>query len=69
MVLQITPGERIALQLLAEGSVTTRIAARLGMSERDVEAQLVTLFARIGARNRNEAVAVASRRGLLTALD
>ena len=27
MVLQITPGERVALQLLAEGSATTSIAA------------------------------------------
>ena len=69
MVLQITPGEKVALQLLAEGSATTSIAARLGMSERDVEAQLVTLFARMGASDRREAIAVASRRGLLTALD
>jgi two-component system, NarL family, nitrate/nitrite response regulator NarL len=65
VVLQITPHEREALQLLANGAGAPGIADRLGVSEHEVEAHLVRLFARMGAATRTEAVAVASRRGLL----
>jgi len=65
VVLQITPHERVALQLLADGTGTRGIADRLGVSEPEVEAHLSGLFARMGAASRTEAVAAASRRGLL----
>ena len=38
MVLQITPRERVALQLLADGKATHEIAGSLAVGERDVEA-------------------------------
>ena len=66
MMLRITPGERSALQLLAEGKATGELARRLSISEGEVEAQLTSLFARMGATTRKEAVAAAIRRGLLS---
>ena len=66
MVLQITPWERATLELLADGKATDEIAGRVGISEREVEAHLNALFARMGATSRTEAVAAAFRRGLLT---
>jgi len=65
-VLQITPWERAALQLLAEGTAITALADRFRTSEADLEARLTTLFARMGVDGRSEAVAVALRRGLVT---
>jgi DNA-binding CsgD family transcriptional regulator len=65
VVLHITPHERAALQLLANGSGAGRIADRLGVSEPEVEGHLNRLFARMGAASRTEAVAAAWRRGLI----
>lgn len=65
-MLHITPRERVALQLLADGKATNEIADRIGISETDVQAHLNTLFARMGAASRTEAIAAAVRRGLLT---
>jgi DNA-binding NarL/FixJ family response regulator len=64
-VLRITPWERWALQLLADGKATHEVAGSLGISETEVEVHLATLFARMGAANRSEAIAAALRRGLL----
>ena len=66
VVLQITPWERVALQLLANGETTDDIAARFDMSDVEVEVHLSKLFARMGVRNRIEASAAAFRRGLVT---
>ena len=65
-MLQITPWERLALQQLAEGTATRALADHFGTSEGDLEVRLTTLFARMGVSGRAEAVAAASRRGLLT---
>ena len=65
-MLQITPWERAALQLLAEGTTIGALADRFRTSEADLEARLTTLFARMGVDGRSEAVAVALRRGLVT---
>ena len=64
-MLQITPWERAALQLLADETAIGASAAQLGTSETDLEARLTVLFARMGARNRSEAIVAAVRRGLL----
>ena len=64
-MLQITPLDRVALQLLASGIATHELAGQLGVSAREIEAHLNTLFARMGAASRTEAVAAAFRRGLL----
>jgi LuxR family transcriptional regulator, quorum-sensing system regulator BjaR1 len=66
LILQITPWERAALQLLANGNATHEMAGRLGLSECEVESHLTTLFERMGAASRIEAVAAAVRRGLLS---
>ena len=65
-MLHITPWERRALQLLANGTTTNELASDLGIRDCDVEAHLTTLFARMGAANQSEAIVAAGRRGLLT---
>jgi DNA-binding NarL/FixJ family response regulator len=64
-VLQITPSERCALQLVAQGAATNQIGAMLGLVPADIDPFLAVLFARLGATSRSEAIGVASRRGLL----
>jgi DNA-binding CsgD family transcriptional regulator len=64
-VLYITPSERGALQLLARDQGPGDIAQCLCVSPAEVGRHLQTLFARIGASNRIEAIAIARRRGLL----
>ena len=57
--LLITPGERKALQLLANGHTTNDMAAGLGVSTREIETLLTTLFATMGVAGRGDAVAAA----------
>jgi DNA-binding NarL/FixJ family response regulator len=66
LVLHITPQERVALQLLANGKGANEIAGRLGISNDEVDEHLSTLFARMGAASQAEGIAAAFRRGLLT---
>jgi DNA-binding NarL/FixJ family response regulator len=65
-VLHITPSDRVALQLLANGTAAIEIANNLGLPESEIESHLTTLFARLGATSRAEAIAMAFKRGLLT---
>ncbi len=65
-MLSITPWERSALQLLADGRAPHEVALRLSTTEQEVELRLATLFARMGAANQSEAVATAFRRGLVS---
>lgn len=65
LVLEITPAERNALQLLAIGTPADEVARNLGAAESDGESQLTRLFAAMGAANQTEAVAIALKRGLL----
>ncbi len=64
-VLQITPSERYALQLVAQGAPTSQIGAMLGLVPADIGPFLAALFTRLGATSRAEAMSAASRRGLL----
>jgi DNA-binding CsgD family transcriptional regulator len=64
-ILAITPSERAALQLIADGEGLITIARHLGMGESEVDAHLTMLFARMGAAGRSDAVTKAFRRGLL----
>ena len=63
--LQITPRERQALQLLANGYTTRDIAISLGIGAVEIDPLLTRLFGAMGAATRAEAIAVADRRGLL----
>ena len=61
----LTPRERDVLRAVAAGRTTREIAVALTISERTVRYHVGELLARLGARNRAEAVATAQRRGLL----
>jgi DNA-binding NarL/FixJ family response regulator len=61
------PSERQkqVLVLVAEGLASAQIAARLGISERTVKFHLRSIFDKLGADNRAQAVALAIERGWL----
>ena len=62
----LTPREREVLQGLARGLGNKQIAARLGVSERTVKFHVSSLFEKLGAGNRTEAVTIAARAGLVS---
>jgi DNA-binding NarL/FixJ family response regulator len=64
-MIQITPWERLVLELLAAGSTASQISRHFGVSEHEVALRLSRLFTKMGATSEAEAVAAASRRGLL----
>jgi DNA-binding NarL/FixJ family response regulator len=66
VLLTITPLERAALRLLADGRSIRQIAGRLDLAERELETQVNSLFIRMGVASPAEAIAAALRRGLLT---
>jgi DNA-binding CsgD family transcriptional regulator len=68
-MLQITPLERAALQLLADGRAPREIAERLRLSESTVDARLALLYARMGVAGPSDAIATAHRRGLIVVAD
>jgi NarL family two-component system response regulator YdfI len=53
------------LALLARGAANKEIALALGIAERTVKAHVTSLFNKLGASSRAEAVAIALRSGLL----
>jgi DNA-binding NarL/FixJ family response regulator len=53
------------LRLVADGLPTKQIAARLSISERTVKFHVNSIFHKLGADNRAQAVALAAQRGLL----
>jgi len=57
--------ERAVLRLVAEGLPNKQIAQSLAISERTVKFHLTSLFNKLGADNRAQAVALAVQRGLL----
>jgi two-component system nitrate/nitrite response regulator NarL len=57
--------ERYLLQLIASGSSTVEIAARLHLSERTVKRQTAALLRRLRVSSRTEAAALAGSAGLL----
>ena len=67
-MLHITPWERTALELLANGTDEHDMAGRFGIPETEMRVRLSTLFARMGASTPADAVAAALRRGLVGAV-
>lgn len=61
----LTRREIDVLQLLAEGLPNKSIATRLGVSDQTVKFHLASIFAKLGATNRTDAVRLALRRGLI----
>jgi DNA-binding NarL/FixJ family response regulator len=62
----LTLREREVLATLARGLGNKQIAAELGVSERTVKFHVSSLFAKLGAGNRTEAVTIAARAGLVS---
>jgi DNA-binding NarL/FixJ family response regulator len=61
----LTPREVEVLALLAEGFGNKAIAPRLGISEHTVKAHLASIFAKLHATTRAEAVVIGARQGLI----
>lgn len=66
MLLQITPIERAALQLMADGKNHAEIASRLETSTGELTATLLALFSQLGVRTPADAISAGLKRGLLT---
>ena len=62
---KLTRRQREILQLLADGGSTVVAARELGLSEETVKTHTKNILARLGARNRTHAVAIALRQCLI----
>lgn len=61
----LTPRERVVLEHLARGLGNKQIAAQLGIAERTVKFHVSSVFTKLGASNRTEAVTRAAQAGLI----
>ena len=61
----LTPREIEVLRMLAEGLANKQIAARLGISEHTVKFHIASVYAKLGASSRTEAVRLGVRRGVV----
>jgi DNA-binding NarL/FixJ family response regulator len=61
----LTDRERQVLAMLAAGDPNRRIAERLAIAENTVKAHVASIFGKLGATTRTEAVTIALRRGLV----
>jgi DNA-binding NarL/FixJ family response regulator len=61
----LTPREHEVLALLGEGLSNAEVAGRMAISTNTVRNHVQSLLAKLGARSRLEAVAIATREGLL----
>jgi DNA-binding NarL/FixJ family response regulator len=62
---RLTTREIEVLQLLADGLPNKSIASRLGISDQTVKFHVSSIYGKLGAANRTDAVRRAVRRGLL----
>lgn len=62
----LTKREVEIVELLAEGLPNKAIAARLGISDQTVKFHVSSIYGKLGAANRTDAVRRAARRGLIT---
>jgi DNA-binding NarL/FixJ family response regulator len=62
---KLTRRQRQILQLIADGESTTVASRKLGLSEETVKTHTKNILARLGARNRTHAVAIAMREALI----
>jgi DNA-binding NarL/FixJ family response regulator len=61
----LSPREREAMRLVADGATNPQIADRLGVGRETVKTLLARAFAKLGTTRRAEAVSEAHRQGLL----
>ncbi|NWF82150.1 MAG: response regulator transcription factor [Chloroflexi bacterium] len=62
----LTTREGEVLSLLSEGLPNKQIALRLQISEHTVKFHIASIFAKLGAASRTEAVSIGARQGLIT---
>ncbi|SDM97295.1 DNA-binding response regulator, NarL/FixJ family, contains REC and HTH domains [Streptomyces wuyuanensis] len=62
----LTPGEREVLSLMGRGLSNGELAAELTLSEATVKTHVVRIFAKLGLRDRAQAVVVAYETGLVS---
>ena len=62
---KLTPREQLVLEHLARGLGNKQIGVRLGISERTVKFHVSSVFTKLGATNRTEAVTRAVQAGLI----
>jgi DNA-binding NarL/FixJ family response regulator len=62
----LTPREIEVLELLAEGLPNKAIAEQLAISDQTVKFHVASIYGKLGAANRTDAVRRAVRRGLVT---
>ena len=62
---RLSSRERDVLRLLAAGSSNKQIAARLGITERTAKFHVTSIFTKLGAENRAQAVAIAAEKHLI----
>jgi DNA-binding NarL/FixJ family response regulator len=60
----LTPRQRDVLRLLSEGKTNKLICRELDLSESTVKTHLASIFRRLGATSRTQAVVAAARMGL-----
>ena len=61
----LSPREEEVLQLIADGCAPNEVAERLFISPRTVKNHLASAYAKLGARDRTDAVLKAVRRGIV----
>jgi len=61
----LTRREKEVLRMLAEGLANKEIAGRLAISEHTAKFHVASIFGKLGAASRAEAVAIGMRRGLI----
>ncbi len=64
-LIPLSPREREILALVADGLGNKIVAARLGISEHTVKTHVTSIFTKLGAESRAEAVAIGARIGAL----
>ena len=68
-IASLTDREMDVMELLAQGNTNKEIAVELVISERTVKFHVSSIFNKLGAGNRTEAVTIAARQGLVTLQD
>jgi len=61
----LTPRETEVLRMLAEGLANKNIAYRLGISEHTVKFHIASIYSKLNASSRAEAVAIGIRQGII----
>jgi DNA-binding NarL/FixJ family response regulator len=62
---RLSPRERDVLRLVVEGNSNKEIAAALKVAERTVKFHMTSIFNKLGAENRAQAVSIAHQRGII----